>query len=157
MEEVRFVLKERFASGRTIPGTRSYHFFKPVSSNIVAYTRTAEDDAFVGSFNITGQADFEGKSTESVRLNEYVACRYDGKWWIGVVEEVDKVEQDVKINFLHPSGPARSFRWPRKPDICWVAITDVICPVQVPVTTTGRTYKIDEQDCRHINEKFFTK
>ena len=33
MEEVRLELKGRFALGQTIPGTRSYHFFKPVSSN----------------------------------------------------------------------------------------------------------------------------
>ena len=30
-------------------------------------------------------------------------------WWIGVVEEVNEVEEDVKINFLHPPGPERSF------------------------------------------------
>ena len=116
MEEVRLELKGRFALGQTIPGTRSYHFFKPVSSNVVAFKHTVEDDAFAGSFNITGETDFDGMNTETVRLNEYVACRYNEKWWIGVVEEVDRVEQGVKINFLHPSGPARSFRWPRKPD-----------------------------------------
>ena len=84
---------------------------------------------------LTGKANIEQKSAESVCLNEYVACCYHGKWWIGVVEEVDKKEQHVKVNFLHPSGPARSFWWPRRPDICWVAITDVICEVQARVTT----------------------
>ena len=69
---------------------------------------------------------FGRMTTESLRLNGYVACRYDKKWQIGVVKEVDRVEQDLKINFLHQSGPARSFHWPRKPDVCWVAITDVI-------------------------------
>ena len=152
MGDVRLDLKERFALGQTIPGIRSYHFFKPVSSNVVSYKRTAEDDAFGGLFNITGEPDFDGMRTESVRLNDYVACRCDDKWWIGVVEEVDRVERDVKINFLHPSGPA-SFRWPRKPDVCWVAITDVICHIQAPVTATGRTYKIDEQDSRNINAR----
>ena len=32
MGDVRLDLKERFALGQTIPGIRSYHFFKPVSS-----------------------------------------------------------------------------------------------------------------------------
>ena len=67
------------------------------------------------------------------------------------------VEQNAKINFLHPSGPARSFRWPKKPDVCWVGITNVICQVQVPVTATGRTYKIDDQESRNINAKFLIK
>ena len=94
---------------------------------------------------------------ETVRLNEHVACRYDEKWWIGVVEEVDRVEQDVKINCLHPSGPARSFCWPRKPDVCWVGIANVICQVQAPVTATGRTYEIDDEESRNINAKFLMK
>ena len=69
--------KKRFDLGQTIPGTRSYHFFKPVNSN--AYKRTAEDDALAGSFNITGEACFVRMTTESLRLNEYVACKYDKK------------------------------------------------------------------------------
>ena len=70
--------KKRFASGQTVPGTRSYHFFKPVNSN--AYKRTAEDDALAGLFNIIREACFGRMTTESLRLNEYVACRYDKKW-----------------------------------------------------------------------------
>ena len=60
-------------------------------------------------FHSTREPDFGRITTESVRLNEYVACRCDEKCWIGVDDEVDRVEQDLKINFLHPSGPARSF------------------------------------------------
>lgn len=40
MEEVRADLKERFAMGHTIPGTRSYNLFTPVSTNVIAYKRT---------------------------------------------------------------------------------------------------------------------
>ena len=86
--------------GQTIPGTRSYHFFKSVNSN--AYKRIAEDDALAGSLNITGEARFGRMTTESLRLN-------------------DRMEQDLKINFLHASGPARSFHRPRKPYVCWAA------------------------------------
>ena len=52
MKKTRLELKERFSLDQTIPGTRSYHFFKPLSSNVVSYKRTA-DHAFAGSFNIT--------------------------------------------------------------------------------------------------------
>ena len=71
-------MKKKFALDQTIPGTRSYHFFKPVNFN--AYKRTAEDDALAGLFSITGEACFGRMTTESLRLNEYVACRYDKKW-----------------------------------------------------------------------------
>ena len=46
MEDVRTELKERFAMGHTIPGTKSYHFFTPVNTNVIAFKRTAEDDSF---------------------------------------------------------------------------------------------------------------
>ena len=157
MEDVRTEIKERFVMGHTIPGTRSYHFFTPVNTNVIAFKRTAEDDSFAGSLNITGEPEMKDVSTETIRLNEYIACRYDEKWWLGVVDEVSEVEQDVKINFLHPPGPSRSFRWPRRPDVCWVSITDIIYQIEAPVTATGRTYKITEKDCRNINEKFLRK
>ena len=51
---------------QSVPGTRSYHFFKPVNSN--AYKRTAEDDALAGSLNITGEACFGRMTTESLCL-----------------------------------------------------------------------------------------
>ena len=53
-------------------------FLQTVNSN--AYKRTATDDALAGSFNITGEACFGRMTTESLRLNEYVTCRYDKKW-----------------------------------------------------------------------------
>ena len=149
-EEVRVQPKERFASGHTIPGTIGYRIFSPVSTNVIAFKRTAQDDFFAGSFNITGEPEIKDVTIESIRLSEYVACIYDGKWWIGVVDEVSKV-QDVKINFSHPPGPSSSFQWPRRLDVCWVPITDTVCKIRAPVTATGRIYKINEEDCRKIN------
>ena len=36
MENVRKELMDRFSLGRTIPGTRSYHYFEPVSTSTIA-------------------------------------------------------------------------------------------------------------------------
>ena len=124
---------------------------------MIAFKRCAEDESFAGSFNITGELEIKDVTIESIRLSEYVACTYDEKWWIGVIDEVSEVEQDVKINFLHPSGPSPCFQWPRRLDVCWVPITDIICQIQAPVTATGRIYKISEEDCRKINTKFLTR
>ena len=71
MEDVRTELKERFAMGHTIPGTKSYHFFTPVNTNVIAFKRIAEDDSFAGLFNITGEPKID-VSTETIRLNEYI-------------------------------------------------------------------------------------
>ena len=36
-------------------------------------------------------------------FNKYVARKNNEKQWIGVVDEVSKAEQGVKLNFLHSS------------------------------------------------------
>eukprot|EP00795_Rhopilema_esculentum_P005688 gene5688-10934_t len=71
-------IKDRFSLGRTIPGTRSYHSFEPVSTSTIAFKYTAEEDTFLGTFNISGE---KGKflSITSVKASDFVACRYDKK------------------------------------------------------------------------------
>jgi len=38
---------------------------------------------------------------------DYVACIYDGTWWIGVVLEKNEEQLDVLIKFMHRRGPSR--------------------------------------------------
>ena len=138
MEDVRESLKERFASGRTIPGTRSYHFLQPISTSVIQYKRTAKDPSFAGSFNITGENEEEKQvSLQLIRINDYLACRYDEQWWIRLVTDVSEEQQDVEVSFMHPHGPSRNFRWPTRADICWVAVNEILCIIEAPITATG--------------------
>ena len=50
----------------------------------------------------------------------YVACIYDAKWWVGLVEEVDKCNNNILVNFMHPFGPSKTFIWPQREDKCYV-------------------------------------
>ena len=36
---------------------------------------------------------------------KYVACLYDGNWWIGIIREKSEEHGDVLVSFLHPHGP----------------------------------------------------
>ena len=47
---VRQMLSTRFASGKTIPGTRSFHHFSPLSEGEVTYKRVSDDDVVAGTF-----------------------------------------------------------------------------------------------------------
>ena len=42
IEPVRQMLSTRFESGKTIPGTRSFHHFSPLSEGEVTYKRVSE-------------------------------------------------------------------------------------------------------------------
>ena len=63
---------------------------------------------------------------------------------------------DIKVNFLHPSGPSKSFYWPARQDICWVPIVDVLSKLTPPdmSTSTGRRYKFSESQIASVHDIF---
>ena len=59
-------------------------------------------------------------------INGYVTAAYVGKWWVGVVLEKDLIKNEVKIKFLHPSGPLHSFSFPTPQDILVLPTCDIL-------------------------------
>jgi len=70
---------------------------------------------------------------------------YDDHWWVASVIETSEIEQDVKVSFMHPHGPARSFRWPAHEDICWVPMQNILHPLNPPTTANGRLYHLEKK------------
>ena len=50
MEDVRKNLKLRYKMGSTVPGTRTYHCFTPISTHEIQFKRINDDAQFSGSF-----------------------------------------------------------------------------------------------------------
>ena len=42
-------------------------------------------------------------------IMSYIVCTHDGKWWMGMISEQDCEKNDVRVTFIHPHGPAKSF------------------------------------------------
>ena len=152
MTSVRKFLNARFENGRTVPGTRSYHHYVPLSTSKIAYKRTSEDIGYHNTFEL-----IRGKYTEEVvlipkfNLMDFVACKYDSFWWIGTITNIG--EQDVLINFMHPHGPTMKFSWPPREDKCWVPLQNIIVVIDIPTTRSGRIYDISKQDYEKIVNK----
>lgn len=72
-------------------------------------------------------------------------------WWLAYILDKNKDQDEVKVTFLHPKGPAPSFSYPKRPDILWIPFTDVLCIVN-PTTPTGRFYVLSEDDILRSNE-----
>ena len=53
---------------------------------------------------------------EMEEVSGYVICIHSNQWWLGCALEKDLENVQVKLSLLHPSGPSRSFRYPRAPD-----------------------------------------
>ncbi|KAG1665912.1 ARL14 effector protein [Nymphon striatum] len=151
---IRTTLGKRFLLGHTIPGTRSFHHFEPLSSNSVGYKRTSQDPSYTGIY--TFQTQLSSVLHSSASPMDYVVCRYDDNWWIGIVQERNQEENDVLIYFMHPHGPSTRFQWPTREDICWVPTHDVLCKskIDAPTTETGRNYIIANSVCESIQTNF---
>ena len=80
-------LSNRFASGRTIPGTSSFHFFLPDNSNCIQTKGIPKDQEFAGEFSFCEQAPL---ASYFPKRQEFFACRYDNLLWIGIVMEINE-------------------------------------------------------------------
>ena len=109
MDSVRTAQELRFRIGKTIPGTRSYHYFRVTSNGKSRYKRTSFDSDFEGDFS------FDHIGIPRVHVNEckpgcFVACLYDGFWWIGLILAVDEhTGKSKSILCIHMDQPPHFF------------------------------------------------
>ncbi|KAG1682443.1 RING finger protein 10 [Nymphon striatum] len=135
--------------GKTVPGTRSYHHYTPISTTEISYKRTSEHE-FEQHFNLSKAVQVINDDAPLPNLNDFVACRYDTFWWVGIVDEIEAEKKDFKIKFMHPHGPSKRFSWPERDDSCWVPIKNMIAVIGVPTTRSGRIYEIDIDDFNKV-------
>ncbi len=157
MDTVRKFLQQRFIEARTLPGTRSFHHFEPLSATVIAVKRVSEDVDYDMRYDLVlgKRVDTEIPEAAEVKASDFVLCSYDKEFWIGFVESVNKDEDDAFIKFMHPPYPARSYTWPTREDTCFVPLVNILCTISTPetVTSTGRQYKISEADVQKIEDE----
>ena len=117
-------LEDRFAKAITIPASRSYHEFIPLSENTIAmkycsnYQEVATTFSFLNEDKVSDTLNSNEEPSENVKALDFVSCYYDNYWWIGLILEKDDHQEDSHIKFMHPHGPSPSFVWPSFEDIC---------------------------------------
>ena len=84
-------------------------------------------------------------------ITGFIMCIYDDQWWVACVLQTE-VNGEVKVSFLHPNGPSRSFRYPHRPDILNIPLSDILSKVD-PRTVTGRVYTLTPKESRDASEK----
>ena len=70
----------------------------------------------------------------------------DSEWWLACVLDVDSDNAEVKVTFLHPHRPTRSFKYPSLPDIQTVSVSDILTKVSPRTTTLGRVYTLTAKE-----------
>ena len=71
----------------------------------------------------------------------YVTAQYDSTWWLACTLKTMPDSDEVEVSFLHPHGPARSFKYPPGGDVLVMSSQDILTLVY-PSTSTGRTYTL---------------
>lgn len=149
---VRCHLQKRFQKGSTVPGTRSFHYFSSTEIGSISYKRISSDYQFAGThsfFECTPEL-----VIENIKVMSYIACVYDEKWWVGLVEEVDKNSNDIYVNFMHPFGPSSTFLWPTREDKCYVNISCILMTLDSPSTATGRLYSFPTENIETVKRHY---
>ena len=115
IDQTRAQLEKRYLGGRTVPGTRMYHHFIPIAPNTISYKKISTD-ACTEIFDIIPKSKHYVDISLNIKKMDYIACFYDGFWWVGIAEDVS--ELDIKVRFMHPHGPGKNFFWPMRTDEC---------------------------------------
>ena len=124
-------LLHRHAQGRTISGTRSYHFYHPISANQIGCKYICSD------LNISATFDFSPAKYKKVKSMDFVACWYNFHWWMGLVLSVNEPQLEVDVKFMYPHGPSPSFFWPEQDDTCTIPYNQIICTIDTPFTSSS--------------------
>ena len=138
------LLEERFQQSRTIPGTRKLDSFVPL-------TRSTPSTK-VYSSSTTSKAESVtvlGSELDIEQIRGFVTCVYQNQWWVACTIQLD--EENIKVSFLHPHGPSRSFRYPSTPEILTIPIGDIL--TKVDPKSRGRMYTLTQEENRVATDK----
>ena len=143
-------LERRFERARTITGTRKLHSFVPISKDRVR-TRIFSSSSVSKEERVTSRE----SELPVEQISGFVTCCYGGQWWVACVLQLDADNNEVRVTFLHPHGPSRSFKYPHIQDILSIPMSDILTTVD-PRTATGRVYTITQKESRAASEKLRT-
>lgn len=73
------------------------------------------------------------------KMNRFVTCEYDNKWWLAYVVSTDFKNEEITTTLLHPYVPASSFVYSGNQDGLIVGREQILSKAE-PRTATGCTY-----------------
>ena len=154
IELLRCKLDKRYQKASTLPGTRSFHHFVPLTETVIGAKRVSSENDYTIKYDIVGGLEID-KVGENllVKCSDFIICRYDQHFWLGFTISVDEIYDDVEVKFMHPAFPSMSFTWPQKEDICFVPKPHILYIVKAPITTTGRSYKLHRSDVVKVHDE----
>ena len=120
-------LEERYLMWLAVPGTRSFHWYKPCSKTSFQMPRVSFDDVTISH----GKQPIQKATVimDNCQPGKYNAHVYDKEWFLGIILMISEENQDVQVKFMMKSAE-NHFNWPRRDDVCWVPVNHVLCLIE---------------------------
>jgi len=94
----------------------------------------------------------QSKQEIDIAENDYVAAIFQRKWYIGKVFSSDESDRTIEISFMVQSK--QFFKWPKRSDVIWLDVNDVLCIIDAPTGKSSRMFKIDESSKQEAERLF---
>ena len=111
--------------------------------------RVSDDNEFESEFNFLGKhTPAQHPCLDRIKILTYILCKYDDRYLIGIVSDIDEAAGNVKVKFMHQYYPRVSFFRPSRDDACWVPHTHIIKIIQTPLLSSAsvRQYTFSKSD-----------
>ncbi|KAK3909774.1 DNA polymerase IV [Frankliniella fusca] len=114
VEPQRQQYRENMIKLETVPGTRSFHFFKPVSDDTIACWRVSnEQRAEPALVHCLQKAERLKAAPVTPFTGMFVVARIAKNRYLGLVTDVYEEEAEADLTLLMPKLPAKVFYWPQ--------------------------------------------
>lgn len=146
--------QSRFENAPPVGGSRSHHCFLREGSNLVGRRISAGPNSIqihYRQFNNASGHQASGITISSLKPGVHIAYAYEDQWYLGAVTETSDEHEDVKVNSLHPQGPATSFKYPERRDELWVPLANVLACVELS-TDNHRLYRLEQQTQEQVGK-----
>ena len=129
---VKAILEPCFQTLSTTKGTRTFHY------NSTRNEESSQGNEFSLQVNLEDENRF--LLVQNAHENQFLVPAYDKKWYVGIILEIDQSSSAFQVDFMHPCGPAQSFHWPAKRDICWIPCQHILCLGDAPTLINSRGF-----------------
>ena len=144
-----YKLEDRYLQSKTVCGTRSHHSFIPVSQYQLEMRRISEDLLFT-LVNVRPCEEVLTLTHDysTFQPGKYIACLYDGAWYVGYIRNRSEEHKDVEVEFMNRKGDAVSWPADTRRDVSWIPFQDILCTIEVPSLqgSSSRQYRLAQTD-----------
>ena len=151
LNHVKAILEPRFQKSSTIKGTRTFHYFKPLSTTRLGMKRINQDNEFSLQVNLEDENRFS--LIQKAHENQFLVAAYDKKWYVRIIKQINQSGSDFLVDFMHPYGPSHAFHCPEKRDICWIPCQHILRLVDAPTLINSRGfYQLSLKSAENVND-----